>query len=25
VPLPGALPWRGRQRPMDLTIDLRID
>ncbi|MBD2549160.1 transglutaminase family protein [Microcystis elabens FACHB-917] len=25
APLPGALPWRGRQRPMDLTIDLRID
>jgi uncharacterized protein (DUF2126 family) len=24
-PVPDAPPWRGRQRPTDLTIDLRID
>ena len=24
-PMPDAPPWQGRQRPTDLTIDLRID
>jgi len=24
-PSPGARAWQGRQRPTDLTIDLRID